>query len=196
MKIDDRPDFAKRLEEARIKRGFSTAKEASNFFGWRYYSYIQHEKGIRGIGRVADRYAKAFKVSSAWLLTGEGESPSNQIEIIGSVGAGQKIFPINDGGDFIEVPKISTDMKAATVRGDSMLPAYPDGSTVLFSRQMQPKEAINKLCVVYLEDDSAYLKTIKAGTKPNLYNLISSNASDILNVDIKWAAPVEWVKLK
>lgn len=72
MEYDDRPDQAKRLEQARINRGFRTAKDAARFFDWKYETYIQHEQGIRGIPRAAARYAKAFRVSEAWLLTGEG----------------------------------------------------------------------------------------------------------------------------
>lgn len=36
MEKDDRPEAAKRLELARIHRGFETAKDASRFFGWVY----------------------------------------------------------------------------------------------------------------------------------------------------------------
>ncbi|WP_342586165.1 hypothetical protein [Mesorhizobium hungaricum] len=72
MAFDDRPDQAKRLEKARVNRGFRTAKEAARFFGWTYETYIQHEQGIRGISRAAGRYAEAFRVGEGWLLTGEG----------------------------------------------------------------------------------------------------------------------------
>lgn len=71
MVFDDRPDFARRLEEARKNRGFRTPKDAARFFDWTYETYIQHEQGIRGISRAAAKYAKAFRVSEAWLLTGE-----------------------------------------------------------------------------------------------------------------------------
>lgn len=71
MDYDDRPDFAKRLEKARKDRGFRTPKDAARFFDWSYETYIQHEQGIRGISRAASKYAKAFRVSEAWLLTGE-----------------------------------------------------------------------------------------------------------------------------
>src|SRR5690606_38136711 len=71
MGYDDRPGFAKRLEKARKDRGFRTPKDAARFFGWAYETYIQHEQGIRGISRAAGKYAKAFRVSEAWLLTGE-----------------------------------------------------------------------------------------------------------------------------
>lgn len=71
MEFDDRPEFAKRLEKARKDRGFRTPKDAARYFDWTYETYIQHEQGIRGISRAAGKYAKAFRVSEAWLLTGE-----------------------------------------------------------------------------------------------------------------------------
>lgn len=77
---DDRPDEAIRLQAARERRGFKSAKDAATFFGWKYDSYIQHERGERGIKKVAEKYAKAFRVSAAWLLTGETNhlSPEDQ----------------------------------------------------------------------------------------------------------------------
>lgn len=73
--MDTRPEYAKRLESARLNRGFKTAKSACDFFGWNYNSYAQHEQGNRGISRVSAKYAKAYRVSEAWLLTGEGQGP-------------------------------------------------------------------------------------------------------------------------
>jgi phage repressor protein C with HTH and peptisase S24 domain len=72
-----RPDDAQRLQLAREKRGFAKAKEAADYFGWNYDTYIQHERGERGISRAVKRYAEAFKVSPGWLLTGEGKGPSS-----------------------------------------------------------------------------------------------------------------------
>jgi hypothetical protein len=68
MVFDDRPEFAKRLEQARIAAGFTTAREACRRKAWTYSTYIQHERGIRGLGRTVDKYAKAYKVQAGWLL--------------------------------------------------------------------------------------------------------------------------------
>lgn len=76
--VDTRPDAAKRLEIARRSRGFETAKDAARFFGWSYETYNQHENGTRGIVRAAGKYSQAFRVSEGWLLTGEGQAPSNE----------------------------------------------------------------------------------------------------------------------
>ncbi|RWO90889.1 helix-turn-helix transcriptional regulator [Mesorhizobium sp.] len=75
MAFDDRPEPAKRLQIARESAKFSSARAAADFFGWSVDTYHQHENGTRGIGRASARYAKAFRVSEAWLLTGEGQGP-------------------------------------------------------------------------------------------------------------------------
>jgi phage repressor protein C with HTH and peptisase S24 domain len=78
MALDvEKPAAAQRLEQARITRGFKTAKDAAAFFGWPYATYAQHESGERGIGRQSAKYAVAFRVSEGWLLTGEGPEPVN-----------------------------------------------------------------------------------------------------------------------
>lgn len=71
----DLPAESQRLRLAREKRGFNTAKEAAEFFGWSYNSYAQHENGLRGIKKAAAKYATAYRVSVGWLLTGEGAGP-------------------------------------------------------------------------------------------------------------------------
>ncbi|WP_144755876.1 XRE family transcriptional regulator [Bartonella saheliensis] len=79
---DKTKDQSSRLMKARLLRGFRSAKEATRYFGWNYSSYIQHEQGLRGISRASKKYAKAFRISEAWLLTGEGEGPSFPISTI------------------------------------------------------------------------------------------------------------------
>lgn len=71
----DKPDQAARLETARLARGFDSPAAACRFFGWNYDTYIQHERGERGLTRAAKRYAEGLRVSEAWLLTGEGRPP-------------------------------------------------------------------------------------------------------------------------
>ena len=73
---DDRPDAAKRLQRARERAGFPSAKAAATRHGWVYDTYAQHENGARGLTRAAKKYARAFKVSEGWLLTGDGELAS------------------------------------------------------------------------------------------------------------------------
>ena len=59
--------------KARVAAGYATAADAARAFGWTKPTYFSHENGSRGIGvKTAAKYGKAFKVSGAWLLTGEG----------------------------------------------------------------------------------------------------------------------------
>lgn len=62
---------ATRLRQAREKAGYETPTAAAAAFGWPYPTYAAHENGSRGIRPDAMlRYAKAFRVSAAWLLDG------------------------------------------------------------------------------------------------------------------------------
>lgn len=67
--MDDTPNA--RLKEARIKAGFETAKAAADKFRWHRSTYAAHENGQNGLREdAAERYAKAFGVTKAWLLLG------------------------------------------------------------------------------------------------------------------------------
>lgn len=68
-----------RLKAARIAAGYPTAAAAAARFGWPYPTYAQHEGG-GGLGRRAASYARAFRVSEAWLLTGSGAGLSPESE--------------------------------------------------------------------------------------------------------------------
>lgn len=64
-----------RLKDARDKAGFRSARAAALHFHWTPSTYASHENGQTGeIPHAAARkYAKAFRVSAAWLLNGEGD---------------------------------------------------------------------------------------------------------------------------
>lgn len=63
-----------RLREAREKAGFAGPAAAARRYGWNADSYKSHENGFRGIRvEVAEKYAKVFRVSAAWILTGAPE---------------------------------------------------------------------------------------------------------------------------
>lgn len=150
MDFDDRPDYAKRLERARLARGFPTAKDAARFFGWPYDTYAQHENGTRGIGRAAAKYAKAFRASEGWLLTGEGSGPGGapSVPLVGYLGAGAEVLPEfeqvpPEGLEQIEIPfPLPEEMVAFKVRGISMLPVFKDGTIIVVYRdQKKPLES-------------------------------------------------------
>lgn len=52
-------------------------------------------------------------------------------------------------------------------------------------------ECIGKLCVVQLENNGTrYVKRVKQGRNQFLFNLYSTNAREIENVELAWAAPI------
>ena len=64
-----------RLKQARLEAGFSSATAAIETCGWNSSKYRAHENGQNSY-KVEDAkmYAKAYGVSSAWLLVGEDKS--------------------------------------------------------------------------------------------------------------------------
>ena len=66
-----------RLAQIRAAAGYDTPSDAARAFGWNETTYRSHENGTRGIrSDIAERYAKAFRSSAAFILTGEGEPDS------------------------------------------------------------------------------------------------------------------------
>lgn len=149
MEFDDRPESAIRLERARKARGFSTAKEAAEYFGWNYDTYAQHENGTRGITRAAGNYAKALRVSEGWLLTGEGRGPSeNEIAPHGMrrvvVAAHIQAGAWSESWEWVEddqYPVFIPDdsefrgfrLFGAETRGPSMNRRYPERTVLVFT---------------------------------------------------------------
>jgi len=65
-----------RLRAARIAAGYENAADAASALGVPYSTYAGHENGSRGLKpENLKLYARRYKVSVGWLLTGEGELP-------------------------------------------------------------------------------------------------------------------------
>lgn len=66
-----------RLRWAREYARFPSARAAAIAFDWNENTYKSHEGGIRQAEGLKqkhiERYARAFKVSQAWLATGKGD---------------------------------------------------------------------------------------------------------------------------
>lgn len=124
------------------------------------------------------------------------------VAVAGRVGAGARV-PLHDGhekGDGIYhvvcPPQIKpSGVVAVEVEGDSMAPMYQPGHVLFFTRHTHegiPAEDIGNPCVVEDEDGNAWVKLVKRGSAPGLWNLISLNpsAESVWDVRIKWAARV------
>lgn len=191
MDISRIDEQAARLREARERRGFKTAKQAAERFGFNYNTYSQHERGQAGISRAASAYAKAYRVSEAWLLTGEGSSDQERMAPIrGLAGAGPDgtvLFATGDGnfGEIQAPADSSPTTEALEVRGDSMYGIANDG-WILFYEDKEPPSAhhMGELCVCWLADDRVLVKIPQPGRERGLYNLESANAPVMRDVPV------------
>lgn len=69
----DQEDRDARLRESREAAGYKNATDAAEAFGFNVVTYRSHENALRGIKpTVAKRYAKAYKISWSWLMSGKG----------------------------------------------------------------------------------------------------------------------------
>lgn len=169
--FDDRPGQAKRLEEARLARGFAKAKDATNYFGWNYVTYTQHESGERGISRAVGKYAQGYRVSEGWLLTGEGKGPEGDVilpdretvslvpgrELISAtrmpvyaaaMGGDGHIIVSFDQIDEIKRPAELENVKGGyglLIKGSSMVPALWEGDMALVNPHLPPAREFNHI---------------------------------------------------
>lgn len=165
------------------------------------------------------RYGSSPKVSNAFALANElgrtvdeiihigmtGDLNVSQkpptIAIAGQVGAGARVpvFDAYEKGDGPQVecpPGLSPhSIVAVEVVGDSMEPVYSAGDLLFYTRDTHdgvPDEAIGHRCVCEDEDGMGWVKQVKRGSEPGLFNLVSLNpgADNMHDVRLKWAARV------
>lgn len=194
---------ADRLRHARELRGFKTAKEAALRFGFNYSTYSQHERGLVGITRAAKDYARAYRVSEAWLLTGEGSLEEiRYAPIRGLAGAGPEgsvLFATGDGnfGEVQAPVDASSTVEALEVRGNSMYGIANDGWLIFYEDKEVPSvNHIGELCVCWLEDDRILVKIPQPGSETGLFNLESANAPTMRDVAVRYFSVVTDIKTR
>lgn len=152
-------------------------------------------KGSEPEGHRRDAIVELYR-SVATPEDGNFSEGENTVRLIGYIGAGQAIYPLDDGADEkVEAPKdAKPSTVAAKIRGDSMLPVFHENWLIYWSRHLPPEEMQNQLCVVQLADGRLLVKTLRRGSDDGLWTLTSFNASDIIDVPVEWAAPIDWIK--
>src|SRR5690606_16733327 len=71
LKTSSANEKRKRLILAREHAGYRSARQAALMMGWTYPTYASHENGLRDFPqKVAERYARAFRVSPEWIMFG------------------------------------------------------------------------------------------------------------------------------
>ncbi len=142
-------DLAKRLAKARREAGYETVADAARYLGVSYPTYAGHENGSSGFrSKTAEMYARKYKVSLDWLLTGRGNMRGQAVVPMETEVAGLPLLGTIQAGTWLETSFIDTEGEpellpgardarvprarqyALRVVGDSMSLDYPDGSYV------------------------------------------------------------------
>lgn len=195
-------DSNDRLKKAREAARFDSARSAAIYFGWKPSTYASHENGQTPVpAEAAKKYARAFKSSQAWILTGEGQAAAqNLVGVMGMIGAGGVISPEYEqvppeGLSEIEAPfPLPDDAIAFQVEGNSMWPRYDPGDIVICrSRNADPLSLIGVEVAVRTAKNLRYLKRILRGKARDLYDLESHNAEPIRGVRVVWVSEVHAV---
>ena len=126
-------------------------------------------------------------------------APERRVPVVGRIGAGAVVLAIDDhplgrADRFVRCPDGLDAAKtvAVEVEGDSMLP-IEEGWLLFYTRDYDgvPSECVGKLCVVQLADGGPrYVKRVKHGRQHGRFNLYSTNAREMEDIALAWAAPV------
>lgn len=156
---------------------------------------------INGKRKLTIQWLHRFAMALDWdvesMVNTVDGGTERTVPIIGYVGAGERVFNFDDAAeiDRTEAPPDDTEMVAVIVRGESMLPRY-SGGTLLFYTPTDhvADDCLGRACVVQIEDGPTLVKTLRKGSSPGLYRLVSTRAPEIEDAKLSWAARVRWAK--
>jgi transcriptional regulator with XRE-family HTH domain len=179
-----------RLRGAREAAGLSR-KQAAQRLGFANESAVQHHENDTNKLRpeALQAYSDMYKVSIDWLVTSYGKGPGSRVygvPIVGKIGAGAAIYPIDDAGyeEIEPPPNCPPGALAFRVEGDSQYPAYSDGDIVIALPCADIHDILNRDAVVTLDDQRRLLKRVAPGSAPGMFYLSSHNAPPIHDVRI------------
>lgn len=176
----ERQAAAARLKQARLASKLGGYRKLHKRFGWNENTYKAHETGQNGFG-IADakRYAKEFKVSVAWLMSGDG-SPTDidegqnvgvtSVPLVPWISAGQLSVHegVMDFSDFTPIAAVDLpagEWVAFRVDGDSMNKISPPDS-IIFANLRDRQLVANGCYVVADEAGGATYKRYRPNESP------------------------------
>ena len=194
-------DLHERLQAARRHAGFATAKDAAEALGISYPTYAGHENGQSGFrAPTVEIYARRFKVSYEWLMSGRGTmlgSSPRTATIVGRAGAstdGRIMYAESDGGlGAVLLPEgADTESVAVEIEGYSM-GFLADGALIFYSEthSAPTDDMLGMIVIVGLEDGSVLLKRLLRGSDRGLYDLESINGPILRDQKVQWAAHID-----
>lgn len=131
----------------------------------------------------------------------EDKSTKQIINLVGQIGAGGHINPIDDhangaGLDEVETPPNATaGTVAVVVRGDSLYPFLKDGALIYYSsRHDNVIDYLHEMVICHFTDGRKAVKVLTPGTEPGTFTLTSVNAPPMLNEKVESVSTIDWMK--
>lgn len=195
--------LSQRLKFAREQR-FSSAAKAAAAMGVPVSTYVQQERGVRGVPRDrAEDYAKFFKVSPGWLLFGRDDAAQAvtgrvMVPLVGYVGQGSQAYLFAKREAAKNQAKgpapASETTRAIEIRTeDGLGPAFEGWLAYFDEADRGPVKPSHHgaLCIVALTDGRTLVRRVQASRTAGLYHLTSGSAEPLLDQEIEWAARIE-----
>jgi hypothetical protein len=191
---------AERLRQLRRAAGFRSAAAAARAMpNVSDTTYQQHENGQRPLTRAAAAiYAGFFRVPAGFILFGERLQDTPEVPVVGIIGPGGTIQELERGElESTQAPR-QTGLAAYRVVARDLWPAYHENDLAFFSPHTlaQPidAEAVNgHECIVILPDGTRVLRFVTMNGSGTA-SLIAYSGPPLMNVAIKAAARVLWIK--
>ncbi|RBO51961.1 phage repressor protein [Rhodovulum sp. BSW8] len=149
------------------------------------------------------KIADALGLSIEEIVNGTATASGGRtVAIAGKVGAGARVpvFDAYEKGDGPQVecpPGLSPHgVVAVEIEGDSMEPVYSAGDLLFYTRwsaESVPSDVVGKRCVCECEEGLGWVKLIREGREPGLFDLHSFNdqTPPMYGVRLKWAAQIK-----
>jgi len=202
-----------RIRDLREGRGWSQ-QELADKIGTSQSQVDRLEKNQRRLSdHWLERLGKAFNIPPIHFFT---EEPACLVPIVGTIGAGYEIYPIDDmplipriisdsdreqmNCEWVEAPPgvYPKGIVAVRVAGTSMMPYMKPGTIIYYSERFEgapPERCLRGgLCVVQTVTGQALLKMVKKSKTDGKFDLISYNDDTIPAVELAWCAPVLFIK--
>ncbi|MBS7810514.1 S24 family peptidase [Roseococcus pinisoli] len=181
------------IRQIRVKAGLKQA-EVIRDSGLDKSSVYRYEKGdipLFNEGAIAIFGAMGYRTEDEIL----GALSGSVAPLIGYVGAGAVVIPVEDDREVVDTPPGLIEPFAVRVRGTSMVPAYRDGDVLICDVQpVTSREILNKDCVVLTIDGRRLVKKVLPGAGSAVQLLSYETQEAEQNVYLQSAAIVRWVK--
>ena len=186
-----RPAMPNRIKALRTAAGWTQQELADRLdvdkaTVWRYESNT-----MSLLPKIAFELARVLGLKSPEELLDSSPMP---VHLIGEVGAGAQVFPLDDANEWLASPPDMVDPTAVRVVGRSMMPVYRPGDVLFAERRSNvTNDVVGQDCIVQVRDGARLVKRVHAGV-PGMFRLYSYDTQDETeDLRLDWASPIRWI---